>query len=374
MPEEVAAEEVAERPRGRRLQRADRRPRRSDRSRTAGVRVSAAADVRHARSARTLATRLRHWSQRNSWTLALLGLFAGILLLTYLIQPSYGAAQLQGLAIGAMPLAMAAVAQAIVVISGGIDLSIGSMMALTSVTAAVLMKDQPEAFAIPVVLGVLVLGLILGIINGTLVVITRVPDIVVTLAMSFVWAGAALVVLQLTGWRVGGLADRDGARVPLGRDFIPRALVVLLVIVGVIWIPLRRSTAGLALYAIGSNRLAAFRSGVSVGRTKVFAYMLGGLFSAFGGLALTATTGIGTPVPGAYTLLGVAAIVLGGVSLAGGRGGLAGPIVAVFVLALVRTDLTLLGVNSNLSTVIQGAILIGVVMFGSLLTMRRART
>lgn len=329
----------------------------------------------HARAPESpdVASRLRHWAQRNSWTLALLGLFAGILLLTFLIQPSYGARQLQGLAVGAMPLAMAAVAQAIVVISGGIDLSIGSMMALTSVTAALLMKDQSDAFAIPVVIGVLVLGLILGGINGALVVITRVPDIVVTLAMSFVWAGAALVVLPSPG---GGSADWLTGMVKgsLGLDFIPRALVVLLVIVGVIWIPLRRSTAGLVLYAIGSNQLAAFRSGVSVGRTKVIAYSLGGLFSAFGGLALTATTGIGTPVPGAYTLLGVAAIVLGGVSLAGGRGGLAGPIVAVFILALVRTDLTLLGVNSNMSTVIQGAILIGVVMFGSLLTMRQART
>ena len=160
----------------------------------------------------------------------------------------------------------------------------------------------------------------------------------------------------------------------IGSEWIPRAFVTLLVIVGVIWIPLRRSSAGLAMYGIGSNRLAAFRSGVPVGRTKIFAYMLGGLFSAFGGLALTATTGIGSPVPGAYTLLGVAAIVLGGVSLAGGRGGIAGPIVAVFVLALVRTDLTLLGANSNLSTVVQGTILIGVVMFGSLLTMRRARS
>ncbi len=318
-------------------------------------------------------TQLRRWSQRNSWTLALLGLFAATLLITFLIQPSYGAAQIQGLAIGALPLAMAAVAQAIVVISGGIDLSVGSMMALTSVISAVLMKDQPEAFAIPVVIGVLVLGLILGIINGVLVVITRVPDIVVTLAMSFVWAGAALVVLHTPG---GGSAEwiRDIAKGSIGSEWIPSALVTLLIIVGVIWLPLRRSTAGVALYAVGSNRLAAFRSGVPVGRTKVFAYMLGGLFSAFGGLALTATTGIGTPVPGAYTLLGVAAIVLGGVSLAGGRGGIAGPIVAVFVLALVRTDLTLLGVNSNLSTVIQGAILIGVVMFGSLLTMRRART
>ena len=319
-----------------------------------------------------LASQVRHWSQRNSWTLALIGLFAAILLITYLIQPSYGAAQLQGLTIGAMPLAMAAVAQAIVVISGGIDLSIGSMMALTSVTAAVLIKDQPET-SVAVVVGVLVLGLILGVINGILVVITRVPDIVVTLAMSFVWAGAALVVLHTPG---GGSADWLTGLVtgPLGIDWFPRALITLLVIVGIIWIPLRRSNTGLALYAVGSDRLAAFRSGVPVGRTKVFAYTLGGLFSAFGGLALTATTGIGTPVPGAYTLLGVAAIVLGGVSLAGGRGGVAGPIVAVFILALVRTDLTLLGVNSNLSTVVQGTILIGVVMFGSLLTMRRARS
>lgn len=333
--------------------------------------MSAAVDARTTEGP-DMASKLRHWAQRNSWALALLGLFAVILLLTYLIQPRYGAAQLQGLAVGAMPLAMAAVAQAIVVISGGIDLSIGSMMALTSVTAAVLMKDQSEVATIPVVLGVLILGLMLGIVNGTLVVITRVPDIVVTLAMSFVWAGVALVVLPSPG---GGSADWLTGMVkgPVGLDFVPRALVVLLVIVGAIWIPLRRSNAGLALYGIGSNRLAAFRSGVSVGRTKVFAYMLGGLFSAFGGLALIATTGIGTPVPGAYTLLGIAAIVLGGVSLAGGRGGLAGPIVAVFVLALVRTDLTLLGVNSNLSTVVQGTILIGVVMFGSLLTMRQAR-
>jgi ABC-type xylose transport system permease subunit len=221
-----------------------------------------------------LASQARHWAQRNSWTLALLDCSV-ILLITYLIQPSYGAAELEGLAIGAMPLAMAAVAQAIVVIAGGIDLSIGSMMALTSVTAAILIKNQPEA-SVPIVIGVLVLGLILGIINGTLVVITHVPDIVVTLAMSFVWAGAALVVLHTPGgasadWLTGIVSGS------IGSEWIPRAFVTLLVIVGVIWIPLRRSSAGLAMYGIGSNRLAAFRSGVPVGRTKVFAYMLGGV-------------------------------------------------------------------------------------------------
>jgi len=313
------------------------------------------------------------WARRNNWTLGLIGLLAIFILVTKLIQPGYDAADLQGLAIGALPLAMAAVAQAIVVISGGIDLSVGSMMALTSVTAAALMKGQSEPFGILVVLGVLILGIALGAINGVVVVITRVPDIVVTLAMSFVWAGAALLVLHTPG---GSSAEwlKNLVNGSIGNEWIPRAVVTMIVVVGVIWIPLRRSTTGLALYAIGSDRLAAFRSGVSVGRVRILAYALTGLFCAFGGLALTASTGIGTPVPGPYTLLGVAAIVLGGVSLAGGRGGVAGPIVAVVILALVRTDLTLLGAQSNLSTVIQGTILIGVVMFGSLLTMRQARS
>ena len=123
---------------------------------------------------------------------------------------------------------------------------------------------------------------------------------------------------------------------------------MLVVVVGVVWIPLRRSALGLSLYALGSDRLAAFRSGVAVGRTKIIAYALTGLFCALGGLAVTASTGSGSPVPGAYTLQSVAAIVLGGVSLAGGRGGILGPIIAVFILQLVRTDLTFLEVEPEL--------------------------
>jgi len=143
--------------------------------------------------------------------------------------------------------------------------------------------------------------------------------------------------------------------------------------VAVIWIPLRRSRLGLSIYAIGSNRLAAFRSGVPVGRTRILAYMLTGVFAAIGGLSLTASTGIGTPVPGPYTLMSVAAVVLGGVSLAGGRGGVFGALVAVVILQLIRTDMTFLNVNTNLAVVVQGVILIGVVMIGSLVQLRRSR-
>ncbi len=315
---------------------------------------------------------LRAFARRNTWTLGLIGFLAVLLVFTKIIQPSYGVPGIQGLASAVLPIALAAVAQAIVVISGGIDLSIGSMMALTSVIAASQMEGQSAEYGLLVVVGVILLGLLLGAINGSLAVVTKVPDIVVTLAMSFVWAGCALLVLRTPG----GKASEWLRELVLGSlviEWIPKAAVVLVVIVAVIWIPLRRSRLGLSIYAIGSSQLAAFRSGVAVGRTKILAYTITGLFAALGGLALTASTGVGTPVPGPYTLQSVAAVVLGGVSLAGGRGGVVGPIVAVIILQLVRTDMTFLNVNNNYAIVAQGAILIGVVMAGSLIEMRRRR-
>lgn len=308
--------------------------------------------------------------RRYVWTLGLIGILAIVLVFTKIIQPSYGLTGIQGLAISVLPLALAAVAQAVAVIARGIDLSVGSMMALTSVVAASLMKDQSEGYAILVVIGVLLLGLVLGAINGSLIVVTRVPDIVVTLAMLFVWAGCALLVLKTPG---GGSAEwlRGLTKGSLITPFIPKAALVLFLVVGVIWLPIRRSRLGLSLYAIGSAPLAAYRSGISVARTKIIAYMLTGLFSALAGLSLTASTGIGIPVPGPYTLMSVAAVVLGGVSLAGGRGGVFGPVIAVVILSLIRTDMTFMNVNTNMATVAQGLILVGVVMIGSLIQLRR---
>ncbi|MGB8360953.1 MAG: ABC transporter permease [Acidimicrobiia bacterium] len=315
---------------------------------------------------------LVHFVRRNVWTLGLVGILVVLLVITKIIQPNYGPPAIQGLAISVLPLAFAAVAQTCAVLSKGIDLSVGSMMAFTSVAAAAMMDNRSESFAILVVVGVLVMGLIIGAVNGALVVFTRVPDIVVTLAMLFVWAGAALLVLQRPG---GGSADWLSGLTSghLFTQWVPKAAVVLLLAIAVVWVPIRRSRLGLSLYAVGSDALAAFRSGVSVGRTKIFSYMLAGLFSALAGLSLTASTGIGTPVPGPYTLMSVAAVVLGGVSLAGGRGGVFGPVIAVVILSLLRTDMTFLNVNTNLATVAQGVILVGVVMVGSLIQLRRQR-
>lgn len=313
------------------------------------------------------------WARRNTWTIGLVALLAALFVVTKLIQPTYGEFAVQGLGISIAPLALAAVAQAIVVIGGGIDLSIGSVMALTSCVAATLMAGHGEDYAVAVVILVLVLGLVLGAVNGSLVVITRVPDIVVTLAMSFVWAGFALIVRPVPG---GSSAQwlMDLTVGSFVSPWIPKATIVLLVLAFAVWIPVRRSRLGLSIYGIGSNRLAAFRSGVPVGQTKLLAYALTGLFGALAGLSLTSSTGIGTPVPGPYTLESVAAVVLGGVSLAGGRGGVFGPIVAVVVLQVIATDMTFLNMDPNLALVAQGVILIAVVMFGSLVQMRRARS
>lgn len=319
--------------------------------------------------------------RRNGWVTGLFVMFALLLVFTRIIQPDYGAAAFGSLALAALPFAFAAAAQTPVVIAGGIDLSIASMMALTSVTAASLMDGAGEEFAVLVVLIVLVLGLVLGAINGLLIVITRVPDIVVTLAMLFVWEGTALLVLKAPGgaaaeWLkaliIGTIAVPG---VPTGiTDWIPKALVLVIVCLGVVWIPVRRSRLGLSIYAIGSDSLAAFRSGVPVSRTRIAAYALGGLFAAMGGLALTMSTGIGAPIPGPYLLASVAAVVLGGVTLGGGVGGLVGPIVAVFILRLVRSDLTFLSVDPNVATIVEGTIMVVVVMLGALVAMRGRTT
>jgi ribose transport system permease protein len=314
---------------------------------------------------------------RQGWVLGLCVLFAILLAGTWAIQPDYGAGGVGSLVRAVLPYAFAVAAQTIVVIGGGIDLSIASMMALTSVTAARLMGGASEEFAILVVPLVLVLGLLLGAINGLLIVITRVPDIIVTLAMLFVWQGVALLVLESPGggaavWLralVIGTISVPGVPEAI-TQWVPKALILVVVCLGIVWIPLHRSRLGLSIYAIGSSSLAAFRSGVGVARTKITSYAVAGLFAGMGGLVLTLSTGIGAPIPGPYLLASVAAVVLGGVTLGGGKGGLIGPIVAVFILRLVRSDLTLLAVDPNVATIIEGTIMVIVVMLGAFIAMR----
>jgi ribose transport system permease protein len=315
---------------------------------------------------------IRRFATRQGWTLGVLSMLIVLLIIEANVAPNFTSFDVQSLVIAGMPLAFAAMAQAVVVISRGVDLSVGAVMALTNVIAAKLMEGHGIGTAVLVSLLVLVIGMTIGTLTGLAVVTTDVPDIVVTLALSFVWAGFALVVLPTPG----GGSPADYQTLSSGSsiwEWTPNGLLVLAAAYVLVWLPLRSRRTGLAIYAVGSDRDAAYLSGVHVARTRVLAYTIGGLFAALGGLALTSTTSIGSPLSGNfYTLTSVAAVVIGGVSLAGGKGGLVGPMLAAFILSAAVTVLVFLGVDANYGQVIQGALIVVMVMLGGLLLRRRA--
>ncbi|MFZ0386620.1 MAG: ABC transporter permease [Solirubrobacteraceae bacterium] len=321
------------------------------------------------------AQRSAKWSRivrQQAWTVGVVAVLVILLIVQANVAPTFTSFDIQSLVIAALPLAFAAMAQSVVVISRGIDLSVGGAMALTNVIAASLMKSTNSlGGALAICALILLIGIVIGTINGLTVVLSGVPDIIATLALGFVWAGAALVVMSTPG----GGSPMSFQNLSTGSSlwqWIPNGVLILAGVFLLVWVPLRSRRLGLRLFAVGSDPAAAALSGVPVARTRVLAYTLGGVFAAFGGLALTSTTGIGSPLSGDfYTLTSVAAVVIGGVSLAGGRGGLLAPIIAAFILSTAVTVLTFLGVDSNYGQVIQGALIVVMVMLGGLLLNRR---
>lgn len=332
--------------------------------------VSTATAAMHS-AARKPATGMHRVFGRHPSLVGMPALLLGFIVFTVIIHPKFGSFDVQSLAMGALPLALAAAAQASVVLSGGIDLSVGSVMAVTNVIAASTM--QHATFGESLLIGVLILiaGALQGAANGLIVVLSRIPDVVVTLTTGFIWGGVALLIME----KPGGGAPQEFLNLGAGTvfsDWIPSGVILLIVAVAVIWIPVARSRLGLLIYATGSDKVAAFRSGVNVERTRFFSYVIGGLFSAVGGLAITMTTGIGAPLAGIYyTLSGLAAIVIGGVSLNGGRGGMIGPVMAAFVLTLIPSDLIFMDIDPNYGQVIQGTLIVLVVMIGGFVTLMR---
>src|SRR5271166_6846319 len=326
-----------------------------------------------AASKTSLATRLRRSLRRYPSLFFMPALLIVSLAITVGIHPTFSDFDVQSLAMGALPLAFAAAAQTAAVISGGIDLSIGSMMAVANVIAARTMENGSFSLALLLSLAVLFVGAGMGAVNGLIIVFSRVPDVVATLTTGFMWGGVALLILE----KPGGGAPPDFLNLGAGASlsvWLPNALILLAVSVAAIRIPLSRSKLGLQIYAIGSDRNAAFRSGVNVEQTRFAAYVVSGLFCAIGGLALTMTTGIGAPLAGVYyTLSGLAAVVVGGVSLAGGRGGVVGPVLAAFVLTLIPADLIFLNIDPNFGQVIQGTLIVAIVMVGGFFALARSR-
>lgn len=258
------------------------------------------------------------------------------------------------------PMAIAALASAPSIIAGGFDLSISPLILLTNTIYIVWLA--PHGFngapAIPVVLAV---GAAVGLLNGLLIIVLRVQAIVVTLAMFFSLQGVVLLLapnpvsVSSTGW-VAHLAGSFGP--------VPGALFTIGVPV-LIWFGLRLVPFGRLIYAVGSNDTTAFSSGVNVNAVRVASYALGGLFAGFGGLALTALVSSANASNSTeYTLVAMAAVVLGGTSLAGGRGGLIGPLLGAFSIYLMQNLLATFAINPAYLQIVYGGILIVAVVLG----------
>jgi ribose transport system permease protein len=314
------------------------------------------------------------FARRQGWTVGVALLFVVLLLWRVSQLPDFGGFEIRTITTGMMPLAFLAMAQGVIVISGGVDLSVGAMMVLANCLSAMWMEDQGLGACLAFGVLVLVVTVALSTLTGVIVTASGVPDIIVTLAASFFLAGLALFIIG----GPGGGTSPDFQRVVAGSLTNPWPSVLWVVgALLLVWLPLKRSRLGLAVYAVGSKRTAAFLSGVRIARTRVFAYAIGGLFAGFAGLVVTASTGGGEPretIGANATLNSVAAVVLGGVALTGGVGGLVGPVLAAACLTLIPAIMLGLGWDPSNAETARGVIIILVVLVAGLLQTRRRPT
>jgi ribose transport system permease protein len=251
------------------------------------------------------------------------------------------------------PLALVAMAQAILMLTGGISLAIGATVSLGAVIAATTMAG-PLGVAGGAA-AVALAGLGIGAATGFIVVKLRLPAIVVTLAGSFIIGGAALLILP----RPGGVIPAWFSDLLAGDT--PAAFLILLVIV-LLWKLYLATPLGLSLYAAGENPVGAYRSGVPVDAARVAAYAISGLLSTSAGLFVAAQTGSGDPVIGtAFTLNSIAAAVLGGIGFLGGQGTMRGALAGSLLLSLMISVMFFLGFTPVAQYVAQGLIIIGAV-------------
>jgi ribose/xylose/arabinose/galactoside ABC-type transport system permease subunit len=247
-----------------------------------------------------------------------------------------------------------ACAMTFAIISGGFDLSVGAGAALASVVGARLMIEAGIPFGIA---GALAAGLLLGLLNGTLIAYAGVNPFVATLGTATIVRGLIYVSTNATpffgvpmGFTVVGLG-RTGP--------LPNATWIFLVVSIVLAFTLHQTKFGHYVYAIGGNIVAAAEMGIDVRRVKLAVYALVGICAAIGGIILTGQTASGQPQAALnYELAAITAVIVGGASLGGGRGGMAGTIVGVFLLGLVSNALNLYGVSAFWQPVATGTILV----------------
>jgi ribose transport system permease protein len=252
-------------------------------------------------------------------------------------------------------LGLAALGQHLVVLSGGIDLAVGSTATLSALLTAILLDGYPIR-TVPVVVGMLVLGGVIGLFHGLLVARVGLPPFIVTLASLYLLQGAAFTISTTpTGQVTSALSSIALQRI----GPVPYSFAVLVVALAAVAFVLSRTAFGRQLYAVGGDPAAARSNGVPVGKVLVTAYVLAGVLAALAGILLAARATIGSPTAGqGLELSAITVVVLGGTSLLGGRGSLVGTMGGVLLLSLVSSSVTLLQLPATLTELIRGVVIL----------------
>jgi ribose transport system permease protein len=279
--------------------------------------------------------------------------FAALFALDVALKGRFSAFDLRTLCVNVLPLSLIALAQFFVVLTRGIDLSLGPIASVASSCAALLLTDNMAVgFLVP-----LAVGAAAGLLNGVLVVGFALPPIIVTLATMSLWQGVALLVLPQPGGEIPEVLPE----ILSGSYILPVALWLIIVVLGFgTWVMSTRF--GLHLRAIGDDPVAARLSGIRVRRVGMLAYTLAGVIAAISGLVLAVATSSGSPIIGDdYILVSIATVVLGGVPLVGGRGSVLGVIMGALTLTIIGSLLYFAEISSFYQSTINGVILLAVV-------------
>jgi len=251
-----------------------------------------------------------------------------------------------------------------VIIAGGIDLSLGSLVAVCGVVVALLSQNNEYSLWVAVI-GTLVAGLALGALNGIIVVLTKVPPFIVTLGTMTIGRGMALILSKGRP-----ISDLNESLNFLGNGDlfgIPIPILFLVLSFATCHILLTKTIFGRYVKAIGGNEMASYVAGVRVNRIKLYVYMISGLFAALAGILLTARINTGQPNAGlGFELDAIAAVIIGGTSTRGGKGTITGTLLGVLFIGVINNGLDLINVSAYWQQVIMGGIIILAVVLDGL--------
>ncbi|MEX0923753.1 MAG: ABC transporter permease [Rhodovibrionaceae bacterium] len=257
----------------------------------------------------------------------------------------------------AAPIGITALGVTLVMILGGVDLSVGAIISLAAVVCAVVMDGQPENIALALAITSLV-GTTIGLANGLLIAFNRISPFILTLAMAVAIYGVTLVYSGGTAKGAPSPGFRDALNMRV-LDVVPVLALILLALTALVAAVLRYTRFGRNLYLVGSNSEAARLSGLPVRWITVCAYAASGFFAALGGIALLARAGVSSTYAGrGYEFDVLAAVILGGTTFAGGRGGAGGTLAGVFVLLVAFNLVNIAGLSVSAQLILKGLIII----------------